>query len=65
VLLQQTSNYIISEYDDYLKSKTIPDTPLNTMAFFKNIQKLDSMRFLAKNRSELLNEISNRAKLKW
>ena len=60
VLLQQTSNHIITEYDDFLKSKIIPDTPLNTMDFFRNFQKLDSMRFLAISRSELLNEISNK-----
>lgn len=58
VLLQQTSNHIISEYDEFLKAKQIPETPLNTLDFFKTFSKLDSMKFTAKSRAELLNELS-------
>lgn len=58
VLLQQTSNHIISEYDEFLKAKQIPETPLNTLDFFKTFSKLDSMKFTAKSRAELLNELT-------
>lgn len=58
VLLQQTSNYIISEFDEFLKTKKLPETPLNTLDFFRTFRKLDEMKFLAKNRTELLNETS-------
>ena len=58
VLLQQTSNYIISEFDEFLKTKKVPETPLNTLDFFRTFSKLDEMKFLAKNRLELLNETS-------
>ena len=58
VLLQQTSNHIISEYDEFLKTKSIPETPLNTLDFFKVFNQLETMRFVSTSKEQLLNEIS-------
>ena len=58
VLLQQTSNHLISGYDDYLKTRTVPETPLGTMQFLQNFDNNFSQKFVATNEKELLTQTS-------
>ena len=58
VLLQQTSNHLISSYDDYLKTKVVNETPLQTTDFLRNFENSINSKFLAVNKEQLLNQTS-------
>ena len=58
VLLQQSSNYLLSSYEDYLKTGICPDTPLQTLDFLKGFDNTINLKFTAQNRQELLDENS-------
>ncbi len=58
VLLQQTSNHLITGYEEYLKTKSVPDTPLQTLEFFNRFEQTNTMKFAANNRAELCNQQS-------
>ena len=59
VLIQQTSNYLLTSYEDYSKTKQSPDTPLNTIRYMNNLEKNLQLRFKANNQTELLSQKSN------
>ena len=58
VLLQQTSNHLITGYEEYLKTKSVPDTPLQTLEFLNRFEQTNTMKFAANNRAELCNQQS-------
>ena len=58
VLLQQTSNYLITSYDEYLKTKSVPETPLQTLEFLNRFDLTMNSKFSASNQTELLNHKS-------
>ena len=58
VLLQQTSNHLIVAYKEFLKSRIVPETPLKTLEFLRNYDRLLSQKFTAKSRQDLLNPSS-------
>ena len=58
VLLQQTSNYLISAYDEYLKTKSVPETPLRTTEFLNRHDSTINLKFAATSKTELLNQNS-------
>ena len=62
VLLQQTSNHLISAYEDFLKTKNVPETPLQTTEFLRRFDQTINLKFTATNKSQLLNETSKRRK---
>jgi acyl-CoA oxidase len=53
VLLQQTSNFLLSAYEEYLKNKSIPTTPLMSIHFLNNFDDIMKQKF--NNDSDLLN----------
>jgi acyl-CoA oxidase len=58
VLLQQTSNHLLSSYDDFLQTKHVPVTPLQTIDYLKHITDILETNFQAANTSELLKPTS-------
>ena len=56
VLNQQTSNYLLNAYDEFVKSKSVPDTPLETVGFLKRFDSIMSFKFMLSNRNELLDQ---------
>lgn len=58
VLLQQTSNHLISAYEEYLKTKNCPETPLQTTEFLCRFEQTINLKFTATNKKQLLNETS-------
>ena len=59
VLIQQTSNHLISVYEDFLKTRTVPETPLRTSEFLNRFDASLALKFTATNKFELLNKSSN------
>lgn len=59
VLLQQTSNSLISSYSDYLKTRVVHETPLKTTEFLRNFDAVMASKFAATTRQELLTQSSN------
>ncbi len=55
VLIQQTSNYILSAYEVYLKVKSIPQTPLSSIDFMNNFDDILKHRLNVTTRDQLLN----------
>ena len=53
VLLQQTSNFLLSAYEEYLKNKLIPATPLMSIDFLNNFENIIEEKF--NNDAVLLN----------
>ena len=49
VLIQQTSNNLIAAFDDFLKTKTVPDTPLQTLKFLERYDLSVNAKFSADN----------------
>jgi acyl-CoA oxidase len=58
VLLQQTSNYLLSAYEDYLKTNHIPLTPLKTIDYLKNMSSILSTTFKATKAGDVLSATS-------
>ena len=58
VLLQQTSNHLISAYEEYLKTKNVHETPLQTTEFLRRFEQTINLKFTATNKAQLLNETS-------
>lgn len=56
VLLQQTSNFLLSNYEEYLKTKNIAKTPLGIANFMNTFEKNISLKFRCQNQKELLNQ---------
>jgi acyl-CoA oxidase len=65
VLIQQTSNHLISVYEEYLKTNTAPDTPLRTSEFLKRYPQTVNLKFTAKNKSDLLNKSAIMQMFEW
>lgn len=60
VLLQQTSNHLLSAFDEFVKTKIVPETPLQTMDYLKRFDSILKLKFddsIAK--PNLLNPTSN------
>ena len=55
VLLQQTSNYLLAIFDDFVKNKTRVETPLNSVDFLNNFIQVSSKKFTATTKEQLLN----------
>ncbi len=58
VLLQQTSNNLISAYGDFLKTRVIYETPLKTTVILKRFDEIMNSKFSATNRRDLMNSTS-------
>lgn len=56
VLLQQTSNHLLSVYEEFLKTNQIPETPLDTAGFLRRLNDISNLKFNAKSKQELLNQ---------
>ena len=58
VLLQQTSNHLLSIYEKFLSTKKVPNTPLEqihlTGEFLSNYDKLANKKFTVQTKEELL-----------
>ncbi len=55
VLIQQTSNHLLTSYDEFLKTKQIPNTPLKTMDFLTRIDSIKQLKFNIDSKEQLLN----------
>ena len=62
VLIQQTSNNLIAAFDDFLKTKKVPETPLQTLKFLEHYEKSVGAKFDANSPGELLVPSSNQKK---
>lgn len=58
VLLQQTSNHLISVYEEFLKTKTVQEMPLQTNNFLYKFNSIINYKFNATSKSELLTQSS-------
>lgn len=58
VLIQQTSNYLLALYEEYLNTKKINETPLNTMDFMKDFDKKLQLKFHVENFQDLMDQKS-------
>ncbi len=58
VLIQQTSNHLISAYEEFLKSRQVPETPLQTLDILGRFDQIMQMRFTATTQAQLLNQPS-------
>lgn len=65
VLLQQTSNHLITSYDDYLKTRTVPETPLETIKFLENFEHSLGQKFVVSNETELLSQATIMQMFDW
>ena len=59
VLIQQTSNHLISAYEEFIKNKSVPETPLKTCTFLNNFNATIGCKFNVTNKIELLTQSSN------
>ena len=59
VLLQQTSNHILAAYEDYLKTRNVAETPLQTTQFLNRFDATINSKFMATTKQELLQQTSN------
>lgn len=60
VLLQQTSNYLISAFEDYLKTnRSVSETPLQTTEFLNKFDAIINLKFMPATKAELLNQSSS------
>jgi acyl-CoA oxidase len=55
VLLQQTSNFLLSSYEEYLKNKKLAPTPLMSVDFINNMDNIFAEKFNIQSQNELLN----------
>ncbi|RNA13430.1 peroxisomal acyl-coenzyme A oxidase 3, partial [Brachionus plicatilis] len=56
VLLQQTSNFLISNFEEYLKTKKIADSPLEIARFLNSFETNISLKFNCQDRKDLLSQ---------
>jgi hypothetical protein len=55
-LIQQTSNYLISAYDEFVKTGKLTEMPLQTLSFLKLFANFGQMKFEARSKQDLLSE---------
>ena len=60
VLIQQTSNHLISCFEEFLNTKKAPVSPLKTAEFLNGFEHTITLKFNAKTKAELLNKTSKR-----
>ena len=55
VLLQQTSSFLLTIFEEYLKNKVISPTPLMSVDFLNNFDKIMNQKFEPQSQKNLLN----------
>lgn len=58
VLLQQTSNFLLSSFEEYLKTKQLADSPIGITDYLTNFEKNINLRFQCQDKKELLSQKS-------
>jgi acyl-CoA oxidase len=58
VLIQQTSNHLISTFDEFLTTKSVAATPLGTCHFLTRFDEIMQFKFEATSREQLLTKSS-------
>jgi len=65
VLIQQTSNSLIAAFEDFLKTKKVPETPLQTLKFLENYELSMGAKFSAASTRDLLNPMKIMQMFDW
>ena len=63
VLIQQTANYLLAAFEEYIKNKSIPETPLNSVEFINKFDYIIQFKNISLNQNNLFDCSSNYLKI--